>query len=98
MPRRLVRPPFQAARDAAVASTPAYERVKTDESCGLESLPASYVHQTCCNGEPCRGECVRFKGQKKPVCFCADLVGGCPAPHHCCRLTHCTWVDRCLPH
>ena len=97
-PRRLSGLPVAPARDAGARAPPEYERVKMDESCGLESLPASYVHQTCCNGKPCRGDCVRFKGQQAPVCYCASLVGGCPAPHHCCRMTHCTWADRCLPH
>jgi hypothetical protein len=98
IPPGLLRDASASARERLPRREPEYERVTTDAGCGLETLPASHVYQTCCNGEPCRGDCVRFKGQKKPVCYCASLVGGCPAPHHCCRMTHCGWVDNCLTH
>ena len=94
-PGRLRLPATPSTSDAGARPTPEYERVKTDRSCGLEPVPAKFLYYTCCNGQPCRGDCVRFKGEKTPVCYCASLRGGCPAPHHCCMMTHCGWVDYC---
>lgn len=74
---------------------PGYEVIDGGHDCELEDIGAVFAYQTCCNGKLCRGQCVVFDGQTAPVCYCASLVGGCPAPHHCCMGTHCNWSDYC---
>lgn len=74
---------------------PGYKVIDGGHDCELEDIGAVFAYQTCCNGKLCRGQCVVFDGQTAPVCYCASLVGGCPAPHHCCMGTHCNWSDYC---
>lgn len=40
---------------------------------------------SCCNGEPCNGQCVAA-GETRIVCSCFDTVGGCPQGQVCCKL------------
>lgn len=40
---------------------------------------------SCCNGEPCNGQCV-VAGGTRIACSCFDTVGGCPQGQVCCKL------------
>jgi hypothetical protein len=87
--------PFPDAAAPKDAAGPGYTVVDGGNDCEHENVGAVFAYQSCCNGTLCRGQCVVFDGQTEPVCYCASLVGGCPAPHHCCMGTHCAWADYC---
>ncbi|MBI3201933.1 MAG: hypothetical protein HYZ29_10350 [Myxococcales bacterium] len=87
--------PVSDAAPPADAGGPGFKVVDGGHDCELEDIGAVFAYQSCCNGKLCRGQCVLFDGQAAPVCYCASLVGGCPAPHHCCMGTHCGWSDYC---
>jgi hypothetical protein len=74
-----------------------YELVSEPADCGLEVDTHIRAAQTCCNKEPCNGQCALFDGATSPVCWCAGVVGGCPLPLVCCWETStCTSKAVCM--
>jgi len=52
---------------------------------------------SCCNDQPCNGQCVAAAGEKIE-CACFEVRGGCPAGKVCCKFRRgCTLPNDCEP-
>jgi hypothetical protein len=78
--------------------------IEVDEgnTCRLPELGKNetLVKRSCCNASVCEGICNQYPCESAPVCSCAGVTGGCPAPHVCCLYptVHCTNVEDCKTH
>ncbi len=69
--------------------TGGYPRVDEGNGCGISPV-GTFEIVSCCNGAPCRGECLLIDGVKE--CRCFGLVGGCTASLACCSFSF-TCID-----
>jgi hypothetical protein len=64
-----------------------YIDVDGGRDCGIDASGKGQTGQTwtCCNDAVCAGRCVTEPDSgKKPFCWCAGVVGGCPSMLTCC--------------
>ena len=71
-----------------------YHVVDGGSDCGAAEVPAGHNEtRTCCGGVPCEGLCVIGEDSSNPFCYCAAIIGGCPAEASVC----CVFEHRCTP-